>query len=59
MRVPRPPYAGLIYWLVWMAAVVMLGLAAPFLVFLGSWQLAPVVLLATWLQPRVFARLRR
>jgi fatty acid desaturase len=42
-----------VYWLIVLAIAVCLGVAAPALFLLGFWEMAPLVLLATWLAPKL------
>jgi hypothetical protein len=48
-----PSRSAVVYWLVVIGLAVALGAAFPFLLFLGFWEMVPIVLVATWLQPRV------
>jgi fatty acid desaturase len=42
-----------VYWLIVLAIAVSLGVSAPALFLLGFWEMAPLVLLATWLAPKL------
>lgn len=42
-----------LYWLIVLAVAIGLGVAAPALFLLGFWEMAPLVLLASWLAPKV------
>jgi hypothetical protein len=57
MNEPAPPpdrrLPPLIYWLAVLVIAVALGALAPAFFLLGFWEMAPLVLLATWLAPKV------
>ncbi|MDX6522014.1 MAG: hypothetical protein QOG02_1330 [Gaiellales bacterium] len=42
-----------LYWLIVLAIAVGLGVLAPALFLLGFWEMIPLVLLASWLAPKV------
>jgi hypothetical protein len=42
-----------LYWLIVLAIAVGLGVLAPAFFLLGFWEMIPLVLLATWLAPKV------
>ena len=42
-----------LYWLVVLVIAVGLGVLAPAFFLLGFWEMVPLVLLATWLAPKV------
>jgi fatty acid desaturase len=42
-----------LYWLIVLAVAVGLGVLAPALFLLGFWEMIPLVLLASWLAPKV------
>ena len=42
-----------VYWLIVLAIGVALGVLAPALFLLGFWEMIPLVLLASWLEPKV------
>jgi hypothetical protein len=42
-----------VYWLIVLAIAVALGVSAPAFFLLGFWQMAPLVLFATWLAPKL------
>jgi len=42
-----------LYWPIVLAVAIALGVAAPALFLLGFWEMAPLVLLASWLAPKV------
>ena len=47
-----------IYWICVLALAVALGVWRPQFFLLGAWQMAPLVLLATWLAPWAMGRMR-
>ena len=42
-----------VYWLIVLAIAVALGVSAPAFFLLGFWEMAPLVLFATWLAPKL------
>jgi hypothetical protein len=42
-----------LYWSTVLGIAVVLGVAAPALFLLGFWEMAPLVLLASWLAPKI------
>lgn len=50
------PSRGAAYWATALAIAIVLGVALPQFFLLGFWEMAPIVLVFSWLAPKVIGR---